>query len=803
MNADPTQAQATPSRHVATLVPATPETHPELESRPYGHSLGRYLRREIAFPTVFTLLGLSALMLTRQMLGFSDLIVNRGLDVATVAEMALLQLPPLVSDMLPFAVLVGSLVALGRLASDREIVALEACGLAARRLTGPVVTFGVAATAVGLLLACVVSPYSMRRLDATLERIAIETPGATVHAGEAQRFGGWRLQAREASPSGDQVRGVMIEMPELGETVFAERAALESAENGQTRIVLRNGTFVSISNGRPWLVRFDELATLLPTEGTELDRPNSQSFDAAPFAEVFRTAYRDATATGDARARARTQLHTRLSGPVAALVFGFLATPLFLARGGRSRSAGGLLGMIALLVYYGLAQLGSGLDHTRMLPRGLALWIPNLVLVTVAVALQRAVADRSPVADSSGLMRQVVRNRLERWRERSRRAASSGAPAASPARTRVGRRIDTRTWALPRYVAGSFLRMLGLAFAVILSAYLIVDILERLQWFARFNATASEAIRFYGYRVPMLVSRIVPMSLLVATALMVSLTGARGELTAMRASGISAPRGMLPVLVICAIVAPLSFLLSDQIVPRANTLNEFLKATEIKVEEQWYQRGPSAEKAVWFLEGDRLVEAEQLDPQVGIVRGLTIYELDERGLPVTRRDARAGRYLGGGTWRLFDAVHLDLEATRLEPRAGPEFAALWEGVPVEADTRNLSVAELRAEIAWADEHGYDARGLHVDLATKLAAPFACLVLPAVVFLYALAGPPYPKTASALVVSVALGVGSVMLRDLSVSLGYGGVISAGVAGWAPTATFGILSAYLLVRLLRRA
>ncbi len=53
------------------------------------------------------------------------------------------------------------------------------------------------------------------------------------------------------------------------------------------------------------------------------------------------------------------------------------------------------------------------------------------------------------------------------------------------------------------------------------------------------------------------------------------------------------------------------------------------------------------------------------------------------------------------------------------------------------------------------------------------------------------------------VSVALGVGSVLANDVSASLGYGGAIPAGVAGWAPNALFGVLCVYLLVRLVRRA
>lgn len=782
-------------------VPEPPRRADEI-SRPYGRRLGRYLRREIAFPTAFTLLGLSALMLARQMLGFSDWMVNRGLSGTTVSEIALLQLVPLLAEMLPLAVLVGSLVGLGRLAADREIVAMEACGLASRRLTYPVATFGVGATLVGLLLSAVLAPASLRRLDTRLAEVARERPGVTLRAGEAERFGDWRLEAREVSSSGNELRGVVVEVPALGETIFAESGALEAMSGGATRIVLRNGAFVSMAQRDPWKVHFDEVSTQLPGSAGNSGRPKPRDQDSRPLGELAAQAW--SGDTGDASQAARRELNRRLARPSAALVFGLLAAPLFLARGGRSRSGGGLLGIVSVLVYYGLLQLGTGLDQVALLPAGAGQWLPNLCLLGLALALHRAVADRSILARRE---KRSARDRLARagqlWgRLALRRAAGQGA-AKRPSPPR--RRIATHSRALPRYVAGSFLGLLGLSFAVLLTAYLVVDVLERLAWFARFNATAGEAVRYYGLRVPLLVSRIVPMSLLVATALIVSLMGARGELTAMRASGIPAPRGMLPVLLLCAVVVPLSFLLNDRIVPRTNLLNEVLKETEIKLEEHWSApTGDSqGQKAVWLLEGPRLVEADRLDPQLGIVQGLTIYDLDERGLPVSRLDARAARHLGGGTWHLVDPVLIDLSAETISAQPGPAFAALWKEVPVETDTRNLSVTALRREIAWADEHDYDSTALRVDLASRLAAPFACLLLPAVIFLYALSGPPYPKTASALVASVALGVGSVLLGDLSTSLGYGGALSAPVAGWAPNASFGILSLYLFVRLLRRA
>ena len=79
-----------------------------------GGTLYRYFLVEMVFPTVFALGGFTLVVLTQDLLGFTDLVINRGLGAGPVARMAFLQTVPLVAQVLPFAVLVGSLVALGR-----------------------------------------------------------------------------------------------------------------------------------------------------------------------------------------------------------------------------------------------------------------------------------------------------------------------------------------------------------------------------------------------------------------------------------------------------------------------------------------------------------------------------------------------------------------------------------------------------------------------------------------------------------------------------------------------------------------
>jgi lipopolysaccharide export system permease protein len=329
----------------------------------------------------------------------------------------------------------------------------------------------------------------------------------------------------------------------------------------------------------------------------------------------------------------------------------------------------------------------------------------------------------------------------------------------------------------------------------------MVDVMERLDWFARYSATGEEVARFYAARIPLLASRVIPMALLVGSALIASLLAAEGELMGMRACGIPAVRAMAPVLVISVAVTPLFFLLRNVVVPRTNALADQLKQTEIKAD--YYQQLSESQKtAVWHHLGSQVLEATRFDLEQGDAVDLTIYDLGSDGLPVTRSDARSARHIGGGIWRLLDPTRLELSREHVVRVPARSYAELGEELSAEVDPMHLSLGDLAREIEMVTADGYDAKALRVDYQVKLAESLACIVLPFSVLLFAVTGPPFPAPAHTLLVSGILVVAHVLLTGIGTSLGYGGTLSPLVAGWTPTGAFAGLVAVLGARVWKR-
>ena len=164
-------------------------------------TLYRYIAVEALRPTAFALLGLTTIVLTAEVLRFSELVINRGVTPRSVAEILFYEAIPMVARMLPFSVLVGALFALGRMSADREIRALEASGIAPARLSWPVVWLAGVAALVALAMSIAATPWASRSLDDLLESISREKPWANLQPGMVQSFGSWQLEARRSPPA--------------------------------------------------------------------------------------------------------------------------------------------------------------------------------------------------------------------------------------------------------------------------------------------------------------------------------------------------------------------------------------------------------------------------------------------------------------------------------------------------------------------------------------------------------------------------------------------------------------------------
>src|SRR5262245_39989780 len=129
--------------------------------------LDRYLIREIVPYVLLGLLLLTAIIFAQEASRFSELLVvasRNGLPMETLWRVMSALLPGIFVFTLPISLLIGTLVGLGRLSGDSEIVALGASGTSRLRMLAPVVLVSMIVSGIMLYISFSWLPRSVRSL---------------------------------------------------------------------------------------------------------------------------------------------------------------------------------------------------------------------------------------------------------------------------------------------------------------------------------------------------------------------------------------------------------------------------------------------------------------------------------------------------------------------------------------------------------------------------------------------------------------------------------------------------------------
>src|SRR5436190_12052650 len=105
--------------------------------------IDRYVIREIAPPFLLALLVFTFVLIIPFIIELAEQMIAKGVPSVTILQLAVTLLPAQLALTIPMALLIGLLVALGRLSADREFVVMMACGISPYRLLQPILVFAV------------------------------------------------------------------------------------------------------------------------------------------------------------------------------------------------------------------------------------------------------------------------------------------------------------------------------------------------------------------------------------------------------------------------------------------------------------------------------------------------------------------------------------------------------------------------------------------------------------------------------------------------------------------------------------
>ena len=767
--------------------------------------IDRYILREIIPPFMLGLLVFTFLLMIPPIMEVAEELIAKGVDSVTIMRLMVTLIPQGLGLTIPIALLLGVLMGLGRLSSDREWVAIQACGVSLYRMLYPVVLLAVLASlATAYILIVALPDANQAYREITFRVLANRAEGEVKPRVFDEYFSRVVLYVREVSTSGggwSEVFLADLRDSNQPDVYVAERGQiLLDREARRVEIVLTGGTGHVVDPSQPDTYEvhdFEEMVLQVDADSVFPRSGPQRGMRELPIAQLREEADRMANA-GVSPHRPIMEIHRKFSIPVACLIFALIG----LALGVTSRKDGKLasfaLGIGVVFAYYVLMYGGGeAMAKAAVVSPHLAMWIPNIVLGVFGVALL--------VWRSSSVERRITIPFLTRGAAVPPPSGADGETIGEEKAKFVFRSVKAPRFGnlLDWYVSRVYFGTALLSFVGLLGIFYISTFIDLSDKLFKGQTTGLRLLEYFWYATPQFVYYVLPISALVASLVTIGLLTKSSELTVMKACGISLYRAALPIFLISLVWSGVLFGMSETILARANrraeALNREIRTGVARTADVMHRR--------WVVgEAGSIYHYLSFDPELDEFGNLSVYDFSGSPWSLERRtyvehaafNAEDGEWEGHGTWvrdlsstSAEDKVLLSADTRRLPFLEPPDFFETER-----PDAELMSFRELDGYVDELSASGFDVVQLVVALHRKVSFPFVTLILTLIAVPFAVTMGPRGALYG-VGVGIAIACSYWIILSVFGAIGSAGLLAPILAAWAPNLLFGASATYLLL------
>jgi LPS export ABC transporter permease LptF/LPS export ABC transporter permease LptG len=764
--------------------------------------LRRYLIREMIGPTLLGFGFYTFIILMRSLFDFAEMIIKRSLPLNSVFKLLGLSLPHIVVLTIPMSLLFGILIAVGRLSSDSEIIAMRAAGLSMNRIYRPVLYFSFVVFLLNLYLMNFVLPWG----NTALQDLRAEIFTASVERELQPRvfYDEWEnyvIYVDEVEPETGTWRGVFVSDasdPKSQRVVFAQTGSISRSDDGkQLWLNLQNARTHAFSPEKPDRYELSTngmLRFLLLDRFAEEDdlRAAAKSYRAMTLSELMREARRPNLPID--RNVIWVEIHKKFAFPFACLSFSALALPLGISNRRGGKSSGFSLSILIILAYYVVIRSGEDMARTGELNPALAMWLPNVILIVTGLWLMRRANTDVGTSGKRTIFQRIMRRITRIGRKRST-VVTDGPGLLS--------RLDLAfPNLLDRYILRQFIYVLGLVLISTIVMFVVVDYSDLSGDIAENRIKFPLVASYYRYFAINALSLTLPLSVLLGTLITFGLLARNNEVTALKANGVSLYRVTLPIVIVAALISGVTYLLQDFVLPYSNQRMAELRRI---IKGRVAPRSFSVPQQQWlFGQGRYLYNFLSYDQGRRTLSRVQVLELHPTAFQLARRVAAAEARFDGVGWvfvngwiRSFGddgAVSFTpiVQPVRLHYPERPEYFSTDVRRP-----EQMTYVELRRYIQKLRTSGYSANELLVELYKKTSWPFISLVMSLIALPFSFR---IGKRGALYGIGIALFLAFVYWTVFGIFTKFGevGNLPAILSAWSANVLFAIAAVYMFLR-----
>lgn len=308
----------------------------------------------------------------------------------------------------------------------------------------------------------------------------------------------------------------------------------------------------------------------------------------------------------------------------------------------------------------------------------------------------------------------------------------------------------------------------------------------------------AQLFHYVTLRVPQLVARFLPYSVLLATIITLATLNQNSEVISMKAAGLSAHQILAPLMLTAIIIAVVSFAFNERVVTRSTAA---LKAWQ-SVDYGPLPRDSGVRSNLYLADGRDLMLAQTFEGSGNAMTlsGVTFYRRDTNGMIVEQLRAGRAIYANPG-WKLENPARFDVGGTKtsqlpsavVAPGITPAKITMSK---VDADSQDIF--ELAGSIKALRDAGRRTSELEAAWWHKLSGPLSSTLMP---LLGAVAAFGLARSGQLLiraVIGMALGFAYFVVDNAALAMGNFGGYPPMIAAWAPFFLFALIGETVLIR-----
>lgn len=379
-----------------------------------------YILKEMSFILLLSLAILTFILVMNRLGKLTDLVINKGVEFLDIVLLVVYSSPPFLTFTFPMAFLLSTIVTLGRLSTENEILALKTSGVNLRCLFVPIASVGILITAIALFNTNFLLPTSANLFRDTL--LSVLKKGITVDDKEGifnDTIPGVVIYIDKVDPQSKKLTGILV-----SDDRDKDEKQTISASNGIIHldpVTLDLSFFLNNGSLHKWEKKDDTYRTVAFRDyafmvNLENMLPPSAGVRKRSF-EMDRAELRKAMsfAKTDRQYDLQIEIFKKITIPLSSLAFVLLTVPLGIRRKVEGRFSGIMYSLVLFVLYYMIMVFTENLGKSLHIPPILIVSIPNTTIVLLGLYLLRNLNVEEPTKAS-----QVVRFFWSRYLEKAK-----------------------------------------------------------------------------------------------------------------------------------------------------------------------------------------------------------------------------------------------------------------------------------------------------------------------------------------------------------------------------------------------